>query len=169
MPTNHSSKRTSLCFLFPILNSFVSGDKTGDTPRVVSDGSLTTQANCPLVLGFFTATFLFASIQVHANATNFKELYLKEVKMLEEFLASSGVFFPNLINPIPFFIRSTLKLGRSAQGRRQEIGSDTISLFKTNVQPVPAPCSTHKLAINKTIEGAKSHQDKLFKRGYQDM
>jgi hypothetical protein len=34
------------------------------------------------------------------------------------------------------------------------------------VQPVPAPCSTHKLAINRTIEGPNNHQDKLFKRGY---
>jgi len=35
-----------------------------------------------------------------------------------------------------------------------------------NVHPVPAPCSIHILAMNNTKEGANSHQETLFKRGY---
>lgn len=34
------------------------------------------------------------------------------------------------------------------------------------VHPVPAPCSTHRLAINKTILGNNNHQDRLFSLGY---
>jgi hypothetical protein len=105
--------------------------------RVVSDELevVLTQANCPRVSDIFTAVlFPPASIRF---------------PNIEEFLASSEVFVPNIKTDII-------------------IGSNCISAYNilfSTVQPVPAPFSTKELTSSKINEGGNNQKLILFNLG----